>query len=116
MKNFFQQRWPWFALGMACLPLVSFVASLFEPLSPKAAMPYTNFREESTTHFRGMADYSYKLRSQATKEEFLQFVRKMKMEGNRVSDVLYEEKSADGTFQVTISYADDCITYEEGRM
>jgi hypothetical protein len=113
MNTFFKQRWPWFLLGLILLPAVSLVRGVFEPLSAKAAMPFESVREECTRTFRGDADYSYTLRSRATKDEFAQFVKAMKMEGHRISDERYEKKTENGRLVTTISYADGWITYEE---
>jgi hypothetical protein len=88
----------------------------FAPVTPKEAMPYEFVREEFTQTFRGDNDYSYSLRSRGSKEEFIQFVKRMKMEAYRVTDVRYERKSENERLLTTISYSDGWIIYEESFM
>ena len=113
MRKLFQKRWVWFVLGLLCLPSFVYVLRLFTGPDPKSEMPFTSMIEESRTEFFLPADYAYSLRSKGTMEEFLQFVRKMRMETFRVSDTRFEKK--DGEHVIEIFYDDGWITYHESQ-
>jgi hypothetical protein len=109
--SFLQSRCFWFVFGLLLLPIIQLTHSYWLDPTAKQAIPFSSLLEESRQEFFFPADYSYTLRSKGSKEEFLRFVKKMKMEQFRGSELHYEKK--DGSRTIKIFYEDNWITYSE---
>jgi hypothetical protein len=111
MKSILQKRWFWFFAGLLVLPLSGWLLGLCAGPNAKAVMPFTSICQEERTEFFLPADFAYTLKSKATKDEFTDFVKKMRMHKYRVSDTRYEKTA--GQHTESISYEDGWIIYRE---
>lgn len=92
------------------MPLLGLSLRIASGPDPKQLMPFTSLREESYSEFFFPADYSYKLRSQATHEDFMIFVREMKMDTHQSSQDYY--RKINRGLVTEIFYSDGWINYK----
>ncbi len=86
----------WFVAGVALFPMLQYLASVSRPPTALKAMGWVSHYEETKGVSTLLPDFGYSLRFPGDREKFENFVKKMNLQGHKVSDDDYGFDSNEG--------------------